>query len=69
MKQFFVPFTFLSSSMLSFQYLYVFALNPANSFMICTPDSSFNNSITFLVFSLGNGLFNFYKYLLFLHEH
>ena len=49
-------FFFLSSSLLSFKYLYVFALNQANYVMICPSNSSFTSPITFLLFPLGNDL-------------
>ena len=58
MTLFFMPFAFLTLLLLSFKWLYVFALNPTNSVMICPPNSSFINQITFLFFPLGNGLSN-----------
>ena len=42
-----MPFYFLSSSLLSFKELFVFALDSANSFMIGSPNSTFINAIHF----------------------
>ena len=52
MTYFFVPFAFFSLLLLSVKKLYVFALDAANSFIILPPNSSFNNPVTFLFFSL-----------------
>ena len=57
MAHIFMSFAFLSSSLLSFQYLQVFDLNPTHFLMISLPYSSFISPITFLFFLLGNDQF------------
>ena len=53
----FVPFAFLSLSLLSCKYLYVFALNQTSSFIICPLNSFLINPTTFSFLPLGNGMY------------
>ena len=47
-----MPFAFLSSSLLSYEQLYVFAFNPRNSFLICPHNPSFLSPIIYSFFLL-----------------